>query len=150
MVEAPAPRTRDGAALLLLRLGLVVLALVLLWAAFDRMNDYREAFSIAFRFSVGPVLLIALVAAAAGLSFGLAITVPTRFGGYRWSRTAVVGVLPLVLVVVYVLMFSGAYAWLPNTVVLQLALPERAGLIVSAILLGLAAATGFAEPKRPP
>jgi hypothetical protein len=47
MGEAPPPRARDGAALLAVRLGLVALALVLLWVAFDRMNDYREAFSIA-------------------------------------------------------------------------------------------------------
>jgi hypothetical protein len=112
------------------------------------MNDYREAFSIAFRFSVGPVLLIALVAAAAGLSFGLAITLPTRFGGYRWSRTAVVGVLPLVLVVVYVLMFSRRYGWLPSGVIFRLARAEGA-LVLSGLLLGIALVAGFAEPKRP-
>jgi hypothetical protein len=78
---------------------LVLVALLLLWFAFDLVSRYQEEYARTFRFSVGPVVLIALVACASGLAFGAALFVPATLSGYRWSRVGVLGIFPLGLTV---------------------------------------------------
>lgn len=146
MSEGPA--AREHPALLLVRLGMVALALLLLWVALDRLNAYQREFVTIRLFSIGPVVLIALLASAGGLAFGLAILVPAGLTAYRWPRAAILGVLPLGLTVAYVMIYSGAFQWLPSWVYLPLASHADAGLIVSATLLGLALAGGLR--LRPP
>jgi hypothetical protein len=150
MSEGAASRDRDGPTLLLARLGLVILALILVWLAFDRLDRYQENYARTFRFAVGPVLLAAVAACAGGLAFGLAISIPSATGGYRWARVAAVGALPLALTVVYVIMFSGRGELLPGTIAFRLTLHAEGGLVGSAMLLGIAIVTGLARPRPVP
>ncbi|HYZ11867.1 MAG TPA: hypothetical protein VE962_08235, partial [Actinomycetota bacterium] len=141
-------RDREGAWLLLARFGLVLLALLLLWATFELLARYREQFAVSFRLSVGPVILIAVAAVAAGVAFGLGVSLPTRPIEYGWSRVAVLGILPLLLTIVYVAIYAGEYGWLPGAILLRLVANAEAGLIGSGLLLGIAVAAGFGRSAR--
>jgi hypothetical protein len=105
----------------------------------------------AFRFAIGPYFLVALTGTVAGLLFGLSLMWPTGWDGYRWERTLVVGVVPLALVVVYLVLYGSeaGFQALPDPLVrLLVSQFTQAGLLISAPLLGVAVAAGFAEPRR--
>jgi hypothetical protein len=124
----------------------VVLALFLLWLMDRRLLAAREEFAATFEPPTGSWLLFVLLGVLAGVAFGLALTWPTRYGGYRLGRVAVVGALPLVTVVlgtVFVLDISGIPAFL-----LEFTFVYAGGFqSVAAVMLGAALGSGFAEPK---
>jgi hypothetical protein len=148
MGEVPPDRDRDGPALFFGRLGLLVLALALVWLALEFLNRYRMQYAATFRFSTGPVILVALAAFGGGCAIGLASSLPVRIRRYTAGRAAVLGVLPLLLTAAFVIIFSGRFDWLPGSIVLRLGPYAEAGLIISALLLGIGVAAGFGRPPR--
>jgi hypothetical protein len=141
-------RSRDGIGPLLIRLGLVASSLGLLWLAAVQLERAFAAYAASFRYTLGPYVLVALAATTAGVAFGLSLTWPSRWGGYRWDRAVAVGIAPLVLVVCYLVVFGVGFNALPGAVTLVLARFGQAGLLISPLLLGLAIAAGFGEPRR--
>ena len=143
----------NGPVGMVIRFVLIIVGTAVMWFMAERI----EAWARAVITSLDPVaatwLTVAALGVLAGLSFGLAVVLPPRVTGYRWVRAAVLGFLPLVAVVVGVFgQDPGRAQDLPD--VLRVLTPFG-GTIASQVLaaaapvaLGVALASGFAEPRR--
>lgn len=119
-----------------------------MWTAFERQARFLAEFARDFRSSLAPVLIVSVTAVAAGVLFGLALVLPAT-KPYRWERAVVVGVIPFILVVVFVLIFSQNFGWLPVGLILTLDRTGSAGLVLSGVLFGASLSSGFGPSNRP-
>lgn len=141
---------------MVLRVLLVVVGFLLVWLMEGRWQAAREQYAREFEWPMLQWLLLLGSGGLAGLAFGLACCLPTRFGGYRPGRVLAVGIPSLVIVALGIVFLAdlGAVNELPRPLgVVVFRLVGAGGPFfqpVAAILLGVALASGFAEPRTRP
>jgi hypothetical protein len=148
-----AERSRDTEGRLVLRVLLVIAGFLLVWVMESRWHAAREQYARAFEWPMLEWLLLLGSGVLAGLAFGLACCLPTRFGGYRPGRVLAMGIPSLGVLAVGIVFLADLSA--VND------LPRPLGEVVfrlvgaggpffqpvAAIVLGIALASGFAEPR---
>ena len=135
--EGPVRAPRETALRLLLRLGLVVAALALLWVAGQRALA-------AFFAGSDPLRWQAIVAGlAAGILLGLAVALPRPPLRYRIGRAAVVAALPAAVLTIYILAIPFGIGWVPEWLSKVLASLGPGSVIFAAFVVGVALAAGF-------
>jgi hypothetical protein len=136
-------------------LGLVALAFVLVWFMDLRWEAARFQYAETFRWPMATWLGFLGVGLLAGLALGFALFLPPRLGRYRWGRVVVLGVVPSLLVVLGLALLPNLDQVFapPHDDPIEGALTRLVDFFggtfqaLSAILVGVAVASGFAEPR---
>jgi hypothetical protein len=154
--RAATARAREGLGRLALRVLLALLGFALVWVMDDRWVAARREAAATFEWPT--ILWLELVGAGvlAGLAFGLAASIPSRFGGYRWGRVLALGVPAIVIVLLGMVSLATLTALNDLPGPLRDAVSGLVGLYgpflqpAAAIVVGIALASGLAEPRPSP
>lgn len=139
---------------LLLPLLLVLTGLVLLSLGQERFAAWQEQYGADLTFHMGPWIQWVGLVALSGLAFGLAAWFPRTPFSYRWGRVALVGILPLAMLVHVAFLFGYAVPHEWSVWGFTYALERRFSYFavgpqfVVAALLGVSVASGFAPRER--
>lgn len=135
----------------LLRLVFVVVSVLLLWAAENRLEIVQNQFRLPrTRPHVLSAMLVYLaIVVLAGLAFGLAMKPPHRWS-YRWGIALILGTVPFVLLAVTV--WIEGYQYTRGTIPSFLFHPRfylaSGPQFALAVMLGLAIAAGFTPAQE--
>ncbi len=139
-------RWTDGPIGMAVRFALVVVGLLLLWAAKGRYEDFREAVVTTFRPDVTLWIAYVALVTLAGAVFGVGAVLPARVRGYRWVRTLVLAAVPVTLVVLSaVVLVPDLYQRFPEWWQALVLIPDVVS--VAAAMVGFALAAGFADQR---
>lgn len=146
---------QSGTALVgsVVRLALVVGALALVWRAQHALEEWQRRAAIEFEFKMGLWFGWVIPAVLAGIVFGLAVWLPRGHSRYRWGRSILLGLPPLLLLLHFYVIFG---VTLPHNVDLPDLLERTTPFwnagpqFALAALLGIAVTSGFAESNREP
>lgn len=129
-----------------IRFALSAAALGALWFAARReqvfMRDLQLHFSRAFEFpslDVPGWLAVVGLHVLVGILFGLALSLPEGRVAYRWDRTALIGVLPLAMVLAFPVTMT------PSSITLTLPGFVFEHHDIAAVLLGVALGSGLED-----
>jgi hypothetical protein len=113
-----------------LRLVLLAASLALLWRAEGALEEWQR-----------PAVL-------AGILFGLALWLPRGRSAYRWTRTIVLVLPPLLLLLHYWVVF-GLGLDLPGALGQETPFWRSGPQFALAVFVGIGVTSGFAEPDEP-
>jgi len=155
---AAAPQSSYGrradAGWILIRLGMVVVAMWLVVLARGRLVAAERRMVAQFESDLGGWFTFVALAILAGVVFGLAIVLPKRRAGYRWTDLLALGLIPLLFILVgmtFVLRLGGTGfpGWYERFMFREQDLFSFEITLVAAILLGIAIAVGL-RGREPP
>jgi hypothetical protein len=138
----------------LVRVALSIGAITALW--FAEMRSLH--FSFAHREATVPSLWLSWLGLVvlAGVLFGLALTLPKSWSGFRWGATLAVAALPALLLTYFVFLYG---VWIPSHAPYSInrafllwgnlqTLADHAPQFALALIVGVALGTGFREERK--
>jgi hypothetical protein len=153
---APPPSygRRADAGWVLIRLGMVVVAMWLVVLARGRLLAAERKMLAQFESDFGGWFAFVALAILAGVVFGLAVVLPKRRAGYRWTDLLALGLIPFLFILVgmtFVLRLGGTGfpGWFERFMFREQDLFSFDVTLAAAILLGIAIAVGLRGRESP-
>ncbi|HZD80252.1 MAG TPA: hypothetical protein VE646_09465 [Actinomycetota bacterium] len=131
-----------------LRLVLLAASLALLWRAEGALEEWQRRAGIELEFKTGLWFSWVVPAVLAGILFGLALWLPRGRSAYRWTRTIVLVLPPLLLLLHYWVVF-GLGLDLPGALGQETPFWRSGPQFALAVFVGIGVTSGFAEPDEP-